>query len=430
MRTRLVVLLLAIAVAFSVWAPARAAGAGLTVSDQAIQSSYVALNAVTADAAGSVVVTTSDGTTVLGKTPIKAGNNGRVLVKIDVTKATPELKVGLLDDASQRVLDIQSFKVIGLSPVDLLKKPGEASQIVVGRVIAQQDGWVAIRRERFETDMPVIFGSAPVKAGVNDNVAISISDPNSMTGWEIAAALFVDAGEKGKFEFPGADLPAVLGNSIVDEPVGLGQTFIRVADALVGTDGQLLIPAVGAPSDGFIVVLTAGKNSQVIGSAPVKQGVNNDVAIGVKTATPVGNKGAFLKFFAQMPSSIAEPPDFDPDTVKVLLSDGLTTWDQSADVIKATGGIIVSRVVTSKPGWLEVISSADQLPTIAVAPIAAGISRNVFIPVKPEDISVGLTILIQIHIDAGTIGTFEFPGPDAKVKDSADQFVRSGFETH
>ncbi len=60
-----------------------------------------------------------------------------------------------------------------------------------------------------------MIGFAPVKSGVNENVRVNL-DTNQVTN-VMYAMLHTDAGEVGKYEFPGPDVPVIV-NAVMVSP--------------------------------------------------------------------------------------------------------------------------------------------------------------------------------------------------------------------
>jgi heme/copper-type cytochrome/quinol oxidase subunit 2 len=72
-------------------------------------------------------------------------------------------------------------------------------------------------------------------------------------------------------------------------------------------------------------------------------------------------------------------------------------------------------VVSRGPGWLVIHLNADGKPgaVIGYAAVKDGTNREVVIAVDGKRATGGL--FAMLHTDAGTVGTYEFPGPDVPV---------------
>lgn len=80
--------------------------------------------------------------------------------------------------------------------------------------------------------------------------------------------------------------------------------------------------------------------------------------------------------------------------------------------------ITVARVVAAQDGWIVIhTNTADNRPgpVIGYAPVRAGENRDVRVPLSQMP-QPGDRLWPMLHIDAGTIGTYEFPGADGPVQ--------------
>jgi hypothetical protein len=105
---------------------------------------------------------------------------------------------------------ILSLAVVALAAAQATDKVTASDQaisnntVTIPKVTATQDGWIVIHAQANGNPGPDI-GHAAVKAGDNNNVVVTI-DPSKATP-VVYAMLHIDAGTKGTYEFPGADVP-------------------------------------------------------------------------------------------------------------------------------------------------------------------------------------------------------------------------------
>ncbi len=198
-------------------------------------------------------------------------------------------------------------KVMDQKPMD--------GKVVIDKVVAEKDGWIVIHIEKDGKPGPII-GYAPVKAGENEKVEVTI-DLEQATE-TLFAMLHVDEGQMGTYEFPnGPDVPVKVGDKVVVKPFkiekpmaegeGMGEEsagegmgegsgegmgggmgdmgeakapMVEVADQKP-TDGKVVIDKVVAEKDGWIVIHIEkdGKPGPIIGYAPVKAGENTQVEV-------------------------------------------------------------------------------------------------------------------------------------------------------
>lgn len=88
-------------------------------------------------------------------------------------------------------------------------QPIVAGQITVAEVATPQAGWIVIRRSQ-AGNLDAVVGLASVSAGINTNVTVEIDLALATT--TLYALLHSDAGERGVYEFPGADAPIIVSN--------------------------------------------------------------------------------------------------------------------------------------------------------------------------------------------------------------------------
>ena len=88
----------------------------------------------------------------------------------------------------------------------------------------------------------------------------------------------------------------------------------------------------------------------------------------------------------------------------------------AADQPIVSGSIVVAEVNATADGWIAVHIDQGGKPGPVIGHAAAPKGKTSNLAVKLEqDVPVGGKVWPMLHIDAGTIGTYEFPGPDAPV---------------
>jgi LPXTG-motif cell wall-anchored protein len=80
------------------------------------------------------------------------------------------------------------------------------------------------------------------------------------------------------------------------------------------------------------------------------------------------------------------------------------------------GSITVAEIYASQDGWIVAHLDEGGKPgkVIGHTAVKKGESKNVVIALS-EDVPAGGKLWPMLHIDAGTIGTYEFPGADSPV---------------
>jgi hypothetical protein len=171
--------------------------------------------------------------------------------------------------------------------------------INVATVSAGQDGWIVAHLDEGGKPGKVI-GHTAVKTGDNKDVKIKL-DEDVPAGGKLWPMLHIDAGTIGTYEFPGADVPVIVGGNVVMKQISItapaagGQA--APADAVDVDDqplknGSITVAEIYASVDGWIVAHLdeGGKPGKVIGHTAVKKGESNNVVIKLDEDVPVGGK--------------------------------------------------------------------------------------------------------------------------------------------
>ena len=114
---------------------------------------------------------------------------------------------------------------------------------------------------------------------------------------------------------------------------------------------------------------------------------------------------AFVAMFALLPVASAAPARQDP-TGSVDVSDQAIV----------DGSINVATVSAGQDGWIVAHLDEGGKPGKVIGHTAVKTGDNKDVKIKlDEDVPVGGKLWPMLHIDAGVIGTYEFPGADAPV---------------
>lgn len=305
--------------------------------------------------------------------------------------------------------------------VEISDQAIQAGIVVVSKVVAAQPGWIVIHNGDQAGGFPAI-GQAYVPAGETDNIAVLV-DMDKATA-DMSAMLHMDAGEAGKYEFPGPDNPVQNGDKMVSAPFkAIGMS---VDDQFVSDAQSVKIGRVIAQQDGFVVIHSSASGFPAIGNAPIKAGINTDVSVPVDTkkVTPLltamihvdaGQQGKYEFPGADVPAAvggaITNEPFWTSDHVRVR-----------AQVVGSGNTLVVPYVLARADGWIVVHSSAAGNPGIGVAAVKAGLNENVAVKIDDPKTLTDL-VTVMLHVDAGQKGKYEFPGPDAPVKDAAGNVI-------
>jgi LPXTG-motif cell wall-anchored protein len=170
----------------------------------------------------------------------------------------------------------------------------------------------------------------------------------------------------------------------------------------------------------------------VIGHTAVKKGDNKDVAIALSESVAAGGK---LWPMLHIDAGVIGTYEFPGPDAPVIVggnivmkqiavtapaaaapaqaaADSVTVSDQAI----TNSSITVANVTASVDGWIVAHLDEGGKPgkVIGNTAVKKGDNKNVVIKLS-EAVAVGGKLWPMLHIDAGTIGTYEFPGADAPV---------------
>lgn len=300
---------------------------------------------------------------------------------------------------------------------------GSDGQVVVDQVVAPEAAWLVIRADE-DGEPGAVLGYAAVAEGENEDVAVTV-DPHQVTP-TLYAALHQDAGRPGDFEFPGPDTPwPVEADAAVafEVEVEVAVPAVMVSDQDVTEEGIVVVNSVTSDGPGWLALLLdeAGTPGRMVAYAPVRDGLNENVALAInwRVATPI--------LHAALYQDTGEPeqfefPEADPmamvndqpviSSFQVFLPPDVFVLDQPV----VDGTVIVERVISYGPGWLVVYydegGAAGRI--IGWAPLVDGLNEQIVVPVVESAVTELLHIII--HQDTEAIGEFEFPQADPPLR--------------
>lgn len=92
------------------------------------------------------------------------------------------------------------------------------------------------------------------------------------------------------------------------------------------------------------------------------------------------------------------------------------------------GTVTIATVVTEGPGWIVIHKDEDGAPGPVIGHAAVEDGENSDVVVTLDEELMGETTLwAMLHTDAGTAGTYEFPGDDGPVQDAEGNIVQDPF---
>jgi hypothetical protein len=208
-------------------------------------------------------------------------------------------------------------------------------------------------------------------------------------------------------------------------------------------DGRVTMARVFSAGPGWLVVhaqTADGKTGPVIGWSPVHGGENFDVTVVIDAAkaTPVlsamlhvdaGVMGVYEFPGADAPARAGDQmvnPPFKATTAPAapVALPAVAVLDQAV----INGRVTIARVFSAGPGWLVVhaqTADAKTGPVIGWSAVHAG--ENLGVTVAIDTAKATPVLSAMLHIDAGVVGVYEFPGADAPAR-AGDQMVNPPFK--
>ncbi len=197
---------------------------------------------------------------------------------------------------------------------------------------------------------------------------------------------------------------------------------VTVSDQAI-VNGQVTVDKVVSDGPGWIVIHAQadGKPGPILGYSQVSDGENDNVAVQIDAtqATPVlyamlhtdaGIIGTF-----EFPNGADTPVSVDGQVVTPAFN--VTVGVGVADQEIIDGTVTVARVFSQGPGWIVIHAQADGKPgpILGYSPVVNGENKDVVVRIDQSQVTD--TLYAMLHVDAGIVGTFEFPnGADVPVK--------------
>jgi subtilisin-like proprotein convertase family protein len=293
--------------------------------------------------------------------------------------------------------------------------------------------------------------------GRNENVLVQL-DRDIVDGETLYAMLHIDAGILGVYEFPGADGPARDGAGNVIAPAfrvvaPLALTEMALGIAIPDDDDAGITAMIGVPVDctiddlavqvaidhtfqGDLVVSIAHGGTSV--TLYNQDGLGGPLSeVWPVTDEPSQGADALHMFHAANARgvwtlSVSDRAAFDEGTLEVFglffecaggrpeLPDtipSVTAADQTLDDLSTI--VMVPEAVSDGPGFMvihEDNGTGGIGGVIGHAALTDGVNTNVEVELE-RPATNGETLYAMLHRDAGTIGTYEFPGADGPVTD-------------
>lgn len=198
------------------------------------------------------------------------------------------------------------------------------------------------------------------------------------------------------------------------------------------TAAPLVVEQVVSDGPGWIVIHADadGGPGPILGYAAVSDGENGNVMVEIDASGATGTLYAMLHTDAgeagtfEFPDGPDTPVSVDGQVVTPSFS--ITVGVVVADQAIANDSVTVAKVFSDGPGWMVIHAQADGSPgpILGSTAVAEGENNNVVVAI--DTASATATLYAMLHIDAGEVGTFEFPGADTPAM-AGDQIVSPAF---
>lgn len=314
----------------------------------------------------------------------------------------------------------------------------EADQVIIADVVSDAPGWVAVYAD--DNGKPgKSIGYTAVPAGESKDVEVTI-DPEAATE-KLYATLHIDADKLGEFTFPGADEPALGANGQAVTMPFMMQTLpnhnaVQVEDQELGSNNTVVVAHVTSDGPGWIVIHAddGGKPGAVLGHAAVTPGDNQSILVPIDMSghTPTlyamlhrdaGKLGQFEFPGEDVPVHDAHDALIAPSFV-VTLSNGVAANDQP---LGEDGTVTIANVMSAQHGWLLVYADDNGAPGAVIGYTAVAAGNNADVKVSVDTTKATDKVYAMLHVDAGKMGEFEFPGPDEPLKGADENVFMAAF---
>lgn len=311
--------------------------------------------------------------------------------------------------------------------------------IVVASVTSDGPGWVVIRNDGGGRGSPgAPLGSAPVQAGVTDNVEVTIN--TALATGHLFASLHVDDNTEGTFEFGdvgGADAPVEVDGQAVQQEFVVA--VIQMDEQFATEDNKVQAATIIIDGTGWLVIHSdnEGKPGPVLGQTLLKSGRNRRVSVELATEGRTGTVWPMLHVdtgvageyefgavegadgpvvlnenVATLPVSI-EPNVKMGDQEPVAGEDGKLTVTADSVLSQGAGFLVIHTDNGGSPG-----------PVAGFAAVEDGLNQGVVVVLDQADPTAVLWPML--HVDTGTAGEYEFgavEGADGPAVDAAGNVV-------
>lgn len=298
-------------------------------------------------------------------------------------------------------------------------------RLTVERVSLPEPGWLIVYAQQ-DGERGDQLDAVALPVGTTRDVPVTV-DPFAATE-TLIAALHVDGGERGAFEYPGPDEPFVQAETPVTAIFTVEMQVVRpsisVNDQTVGEDGVVQVEQVVVPARGWVVVHAddEGALGPVLGAAPAAAGRTESLAVGIPW------REATTRLYAVLYEDLGTPHRFDLDEDLPFLAAGelaLASFDVTLppdvfalDQPVIDGAVMLERVTIDRPGWAVIYFDDEEAPgrIIGSAPLEAGVNEQVQVAVLETAVTPILYVILHEDVTPGD--EFDFPASDPPIAEN------------
>lgn len=418
---------------------------------------------------------------IIGKAWVEAGTSSDVTIQLEEGVSDDETLYAMLHEDTGTIgeyefdgqngfdnpvtyneeIVLTSFTIDQTDPMITVTDQVNQGNTFVMDIDAAEDGWIVIHASNANNDgpeIPGIIGKTWVEAGMNTDVQVMV-DAEISDGDILYPMLHFDTGTIGEYEFDGQngfDGPVLSGTDIVVTSFTVqSNTSNLIANDQMVTENAIMVD-VTSDTDGWVVVHRSNASNDgpmvpdIIGKAWIEAGVNTDVEI------------MFADSIALEDGEQLWPMvHFDTGTIGEYEFDGANGFDNPVIV---GGNILMTSITVSGPiqpsiqvsdqsvqnnmltidetnmlqGGFVVLhrDTGNDAPVVPASIghgfVQLGETNNLQITLNEgESLSSGDNIWAMLHIDNGTIGSYDFDGSDGSddppVFDALDNIVMVQF---
>jgi hypothetical protein len=420
---------------------------------------------------------------IIGKAMVDAGTNTDVTLQLEEGVANDETLWAMLHEDTGTVgeyefdgengLDLpvtfdeeivmSSFTITQTDPAIRVEDQVNKGNIFTVSVDAAEDGWIVIHGPNANNDgpqIPEIIGKAPVTSGSNEMVEIVLNEGAEVaTGDNLYPMLHFDTGEIGVYEFDGdsgLDLPVTFkGDIVLSSFEVLENTSTLTAEDQMVNNNSISVD-VNSNTAGWVVVHRSNQANdgpqipEIIGKAPIEAGMNTDVQITFNDGEVVED-GEQLWPMVHYDTGEIGAYEFDgqgPHDQPVVTANGILmtniTVSGSAmpsvmvsDQAVENGTVTVDETMTGQIGFVVLHRDTGNDSPVVPASIGHGevyTGQNSELVIElneGENLEAGDKVWAMLHIDNGTIGSYDFDGSegsdDPPVFDESNNIVMVQF---